>query len=147
MTIRLRGHHLLCMLTFVGKGYTADFTAKYRLIAARLSDGEAIEIIDGPDDICQPLLTEPTAHCRQDSVLERDAKALAAVSALLARPVATGTVIVPDAAFLKRMRTAFESGVVRDACVACEWVPLCDKIAADGYDGVLVQSVEQAPYP
>lgn len=146
MTIRLRGHHLLCMLTFVGKGYTADFTAKYRLIAARLSAGEAIEIVDGPDDVCQPLLAKPTAHCRQDSVLDRDAKALTAVSALLARPVATGCVIVPDAAFLAQMRAAFASGSVRAACAACEWGPLCDTIAAGGYDGVLVDVVEAAPH-
>ena len=37
MTVRLRAHHLLCMLTYVGKGYTAAFTANYDRIVERLN--------------------------------------------------------------------------------------------------------------
>ena len=29
MTIKLRAHHLLCLLTYVGKGYSPAFTANY----------------------------------------------------------------------------------------------------------------------
>ncbi len=56
MTVRLRGHHLLCMLTFVGKGYSPAFVENYDRIAGRLSEGEDILLVDGPDDICAPLL-------------------------------------------------------------------------------------------
>ena len=75
MTVRLRPHHLLCLLTYVGKGYSAAFVANYDAIARRLSRGEHIEIVDGPDDICRPLLGEPEPHCWRDSVIVRDEQA------------------------------------------------------------------------
>ncbi|OWU61413.1 2Fe-2S ferredoxin, partial [Staphylococcus aureus] len=40
MTIRLRGHHLLCMLTYVGKGYSPAFVENYDAMAGRLGRGE-----------------------------------------------------------------------------------------------------------
>jgi len=40
VTIRLRAHHLLCILTYVGKGYTPGFTVNYDRVARRMSDGE-----------------------------------------------------------------------------------------------------------
>ncbi len=44
MTVRLRAHHLLCMLTFVGEGYSARLRRQLPAsIARRLSAGEAIE--------------------------------------------------------------------------------------------------------
>ena len=72
MTIRLRAHHLLCLLTYVGKGYSPAFTANYDAIAERLSRGEDILLVSGPDDICAPLLDEPEPHCLNEGVIERD---------------------------------------------------------------------------
>lgn len=140
MTVRLRPHHLLCMLTFIGKGYTPDFVENYLKIARRLSAGEAIEIIEGPDDLCQPLTHAPDAHCFGESVIARDALAARAVSDLLQQPITLGTVIVPDAALLERLRLAFAEGSVRKACSGCEWSGLCDGVANGGYVGVKILS-------
>jgi len=63
MTVRLRSHHLLCLLTYVGKGYSAAFIANYDAIAKRLGRGEDVLIVSGPDDICQPMLGEAESHC------------------------------------------------------------------------------------
>lgn len=138
MVIRLRPHHLLCMLTFVGKGYTPDFVQNYLRIAKRLTAGEAIEIIEGPDDLCQPLTHAPDAHCFRESVVVRDQQAANAVRDLLQQPISLGTVIVPDAALLTRLRQAFADGSVRKACAGCEWSSLCDGVADGGYAGALV---------
>ncbi|WP_439343967.1 DUF1284 domain-containing protein [Vacuolonema iberomarrocanum] len=72
MTIRVRPHHLLCLLTYSGKGYSPAFIANYDAIAARLSKGEDIVIVCGPDDICAPLLSDSEPHCWSASVTERD---------------------------------------------------------------------------
>jgi hypothetical protein len=140
MTVRLRPHHLLCMLTFIGKGYTAAFTENYRLIAKRLSAGEDILIVEGPDDICAPMLGETDHHCLCDSVTERDLKSSEAVEVLLGMPAGPGASIHPDADFLARMREAFRAGFLRDGCARCEWSPLCTGIAASGFEDVLVVS-------
>ncbi len=138
MTVRLRPHHLLCMLTFIGKGYTEAFTENYVRIAARLSEGEDILMVEGPDDICASLLDEPDPHCWESSVSDRDGRAREAVEALLGTTAGPGAVICPDADFLARMRDAFAAGEIRKACIRCEWSSLCTDVAAGGYDGVLV---------
>ncbi len=144
MTVRLRAHHLLCMLTFIGKGYTPEFTENYRRIAARLSAGETIELVTGPDDICAPLAGLPEEHCLQDSVTDRDERAAIAVSQLLNRPVVGGSLITPDADILARLRHAFRAGDIRSGCTGCEWSPLCTDVADKGYRDVLVGSAGPA---
>ncbi|MDF2618787.1 MAG: hypothetical protein K0S00_1446 [Xanthobacteraceae bacterium] len=143
MTVRLRGHHLLCLLTFVGKGYTPAFTANYRRIVARLNQGEAVELVGGPDDICAPMLAEAENHCFNASVAERDAQALADVAALIGRPLAAGMQLVLDADLLARLRGAFAAGTTRVACIGCQWHALCTDIAAGNYAGVRLSGEAQ----
>ena len=136
MTIRLRAHHLLCLLTFIGKGYTPAFTANYRRIVARLNAGEAAELVEGPDDICAPMLGEPGHHCRNASVRERDMQALADVAALLGRPLASDESFTFDPVRVAALRAAFAAGAIRTACQGCQWSGLCTDIAAGGFTGV-----------
>ena len=140
MTIRLRPHHLLCLQTYAGKGYTPAFTANYDLIAARLSSGEDIEIVEGPDDICTPLLTEPDPHCWRDSVTQRDQQAAANLQPLL--KANTGTTITLTAPLLETLRTAFRQGTLRPACMGCEWSDLCTRIADTDFEGTRIQIAE-----
>ncbi|SMF46744.1 hypothetical protein SAMN02982989_2395 [Xaviernesmea oryzae] len=143
--VRLRPHHLLCMLTFVGEGYSPAFVANYRRLAGRLSAGEPIEIVSGPDDICAPLLSDEDAHCFGASVMGRDAAALADVARLLGRRLEVGSVIASDPALFRRLRRAFSLGTTRRACTGCEWESLCDRIAGAGYQGALVGRRELNP--
>ncbi|OAP40815.1 2Fe-2S ferredoxin [Sinorhizobium glycinis] len=138
--VRLRGHHLLCLLTFVGEGYTPAFTRNYLRIAGRISSGEAIEIVEGPDDICAPMLDVPEAHCRNDSTLDRDEKALAAVADLLGLSLTPGSILRLDSERLERLRAAFAAGSVRAACEECEWAQFCTRIARDGFADALVKA-------
>lgn len=139
MTVRLRGHHLLCMLTYIGKGYSPAFVDNYDTIAGRLSDGEDIEIIDGPDDICQPLLCTGDCHCFNESVVVRDRLAMNAVSDLFKTRVAAGFDFELDAERLTSMRFAFATGTIRKACKSCEWSDLCTEIAvANDYADVKI---------
>lgn len=130
MTVRLRAHHLLCLLTYVGKGYSPAFTANYDKVVGRLGEGEAVLIVSGPDDICAPMLDEPEPHCLRESAVERDRLAARDVGALLGRPIEAGEPLVLDASSLARMRTAFASG---QACSGCEWSDLCGAVAAGGF--------------
>ena len=139
MTIRLRAHHLLCLLTYVGKGYSPAFTANYDAVAERLSRGEDILLVSGPDDVCAPLLDGPEPHCFNESVVERDRLAAHDVGDLLALPIEPGVRLDLDAAILARMRQAFSAGGVRKACGGCEWNELCGAIAAGGFAETKVQ--------
>jgi hypothetical protein len=136
LTVRIRAHHLLCMLAYVGKGYSSAFVEGYDRVVERLGDGEDLLLVAGPDDICKPLLEDAQPHCLCDSVTERDKRAAAAVEALLGRPVREGVRMVLEPDMLRRMREAFRTGRLRGACQGCEWFDLCTGIAGDGFRGV-----------
>lgn len=134
MSIRLRPHHLLCLLTYVGKGYSPAFVANYDRIVARLDAGEPAELVEGPDDICAPML-DGGHHCLNDSVAIRDATARAALARLFGDGLAVGTMLRFSAGRLAAMRAAFADGTLRAVCTGCQWTGLCDAIAADGFRG------------
>lgn len=145
MAVRLRPHHLLCVLTYVGKGYSPAFTAGFDVVAQRLAAGEPAVIVSGPDDICAPLLCDDDAHCHRASVRDRDRRAARDIGALLAYAIDEGTRVVLDAGLLARLRAAFagsEPGrsAIRHACEGCEWRDLCSDIAAGGYRGARLVS-------
>lgn len=132
------------MLTFVGEGYSPAFVANYRRLAGRLSAGEPIEIVSGPDDICAPLLSDEDAHCFGASVAGRDAAALADIARPLGRELETGSVIASDPALFEKLRRAFSAGVTRRACTGCEWNSLCDRIAGQDYADALVMTFSRS---
>lgn len=121
------------MLTYVGRGYTPAFVANYDAIIARLGAGELIELIHGPDDICAPLLAEAEPHCHNESVIERDRLARAAIHELLGSVTDLTRPFALDETMLSGMREAFSTGHIRLACTGCEWVGLCDSVAQSGY--------------
>jgi uncharacterized protein len=141
LTINLRAHHLLCLLTYVGKGYSPEFTANYDAVAVRLSAGEDVLLVAGTDDICAPLLGEMDPHCRRDSVNLRDDRAAEDLTTLLGRSVRPGTSITLGSKLLAQMRAAFSGGITRRACSRCEWADLCTQVAASEYGEARVQAV------
>ncbi len=136
--IRLRPHHFLCMLTFVGKGYSPAFVANMQQIVQRIRQGAAIELVEGPDDVCRPLLSAPDVgenppHCGNPSVTARDARALADIAATLGGPPRQ-----ISATILTQLQKTFADGTVRPACAGCPWHSLCDDIAATGFIGTVL---------
>ncbi len=144
MTVRLRAHHLLCMLTYQGKGYSPAFIAGVDAIATRIGEGEEISLVQGPDDICSPLLPDSDPHCLRESAQSRDELSRSDLSALLGVCLETGSSIRIDPAMLETMRAAFSSGLTRRACQGCEWRELCDSIAQDDFRPVVLATVKAA---
>lgn len=74
MTIRLRGHHLLCLLGYRGKGYSESFCVNMTEIyeRLRLHPETEIVIVEGPDDICRAFPSDQISHCMNDSVFRKE---------------------------------------------------------------------------
>ncbi len=53
-TTCLRPHHLLCLQTFVGHGYSPEFTAHMTIVQKQLTTDPLtpITLVNGPDDLC-----------------------------------------------------------------------------------------------
>ncbi|MEK0083791.1 DUF1284 domain-containing protein [Benzoatithermus flavus] len=148
MTVRLRGHHLLCLLTYKGEGYGPAFVANLDRIAARLAAGEAALVVEGPDDICGPLAEDDgDAHCHLAQVKERDRKALVALTIHMGRPLEPGRRLVLDPTTVAGLRAAFAAGGIRPACAGCEWNGLCTAIADAGFAGVRLPGTPEPSRP
>ncbi|ETX15194.1 2Fe-2S ferredoxin [Roseivivax halodurans JCM 10272] len=135
MTVRLRPHHLLCVLTYVGAGYTPAFTANMDRVVGRLSRREPVRIVAGPDDICVPLSSDPSAHCHGPRVRTRDRRAARDGTRHLGHPIVPGATFTLDAATLARLRRSFARGRVRSACTGCPWSALCTSVSRRAYPG------------
>lgn len=130
----LRAHHLLCMLTYVGRGYSETFVRTMSEVVARIGGGERFRLVEGPDALCAAL--DPSSvdaeHCRAPRNLARDAVARERVERALGRPLERAAELSP--ADLFALRRAFaEGGAMRDSCVGCEWHRLCDDVSASGF--------------
>ncbi|WP_414831778.1 DUF1284 domain-containing protein [Afifella sp. YEN Y35] len=140
--VELRAHHLLCMLTFAGKGYSPGFVARFEEVAAAINAGATVKIVDGPDPLCACVIAaEKEPHCFKASVTERDRKAARDVGEKLGLTIEAGTVIPLSRARVDEMRTWFQHGTTRPACVGCEWDTLCTRLADGGFEGCRVRGV------
>ncbi|MFZ1498576.1 MAG: DUF1284 domain-containing protein [Giesbergeria sp.] len=138
MTVALRAHHLLCMLTYAGNGYSPEFVHNFDGLASRLAAGEEVFLVEGPDAVCAPLCESEgaCAHCHGADVRVRDQRAAQELAPLLGGSLGGGSHLRLDAALLTRLRTAYASGDIRGACAGCDWADLCARIASAGYEGV-----------
>jgi len=71
-TIKLRGHHLICLHFFRGEGYNPEFIANLNGILNRAEAGEEIEVYSGADDVCKmcPYLKEGICFYDKDTEAE-----------------------------------------------------------------------------
>lgn len=136
MTVELRSHHFLCMLTFVGKGYSPGFTAAYERIVERINAGEDLRIVFGPDAICQALISEEKdPHCFRARINTRDSRAAADVARVLGREVTAGTSFELSPDDVRTLRKAFAQDAIRSACKTCQWSAICTDVARTEYAG------------
>lgn len=123
--IKLRPHHVLCLLRFEGKGYTSDFVKTLTDLIRRLKEGEAITIVEGPDDVCAPLCGTRYWHCENASIYRRDK----AARHLIQQHKITSEGLRQDLLKNKEDRTLtkqlFCSQTIQKPCKGCEWVRTC----------------------
>jgi len=141
VTIRLRGHHLLCLLGYRGKGYSESFCDNMTEIyeRLRLHPETEIEIVEGPDDICRAFPSDQISHCMNDSVFRKDAAIVRLAGLGFAAASNDGGSIpagedgsgaglrVGDraswAALCEAVRSQVQPEDVKTICADCRWEP------------------------
>ncbi len=131
--IEMRGHHLLCSLTFAGRGYSRAFERDFDKIIQRILRNELIRIVAGPDEICASVQACAGSHCHEKRITVRDELALQAISSMLDIELHIGSILWPADLFNDNYRRAFSRGEVRKACHDCQWSALCDGIADNDF--------------
>ncbi|MBM7563638.1 DUF1284 domain-containing protein [Paenibacillus sacheonensis] len=116
LTIRLRGHHLLCLLGFRGMGYSEAYAANMANVYNRLKDepDTAVTIVQGPDDLCAcfPIGVEP--HCENESVTELDGNVLRKLGLHVGLDM-------PWTDVIERVRGGVEPEDIHTLCHTCQW--------------------------
>jgi hypothetical protein len=138
VTLRFRPHHFLCVLTYIGRGYSPAFTQNFDALIEHINSGNClIELVDGPDDICAPRLcdaTDTTCHCHDTQVQTADKLALADLLKITKfKGLATERRLRLTKDLIRTLRIAYKNETIRTACSGCEWRDLCTGIAADDF--------------
>jgi hypothetical protein len=93
MAVHLRAHHLLCLLTLTGRGYNAASTSNMERNGAQLNSGvDDMVLINGPDQLCNPLLETADQHCFSASARYRDELAAWDITDYFGSAIRAGTV-------------------------------------------------------
>ena len=132
--LHLRPHHLLCLQTFTGRGYSEEFVRHITLVKRQLTRDPrtAIELVSGVDDLCAHCPNNVDGQCTSDNPALFDSK--------VSRKLYSTGIISPDAAskdhpgkrpVLTGIPDALEisSSVLEECCPGCEWKELCLSIA------------------
>lgn len=78
VVVRLRGHHLLCLLGYRGMGYSKDYVENMTRVHKQFRREPETEIVlvNGPDDLCAKFPSSEPCHCEDDNIFTRDAAIL-----------------------------------------------------------------------
>ncbi len=145
--IRLRGHHLVCLLSFVGKGYGQASVENFIGIAKEISAGRNnIQIVDCADDICRPRRGAPCPQaeecsCRGDEIAQFDKMALSLLNQEGAAflPLQPCSQMQFSSFFTWQMRKAMISGRFAPLCQACDWWErICKSVVENKFKDVIL---------
>jgi len=132
--LHLRPHHLLCLQTFTGRGYSEEFVRHMTLVRDQLirEPLTPVELVSGVDDLCAHCPNNVDGQCTSDNPALFDSK--------VSRKLYSSGIISPDAVskdhpgkqpVLTGIPDALEisSSVLEECCPGCEWKELCLSIA------------------
>jgi uncharacterized protein len=75
---KLRGHHLFCLLGYRGMGYSEEYVKNMTRLHQTLRNNPKtlIQLVKGPDQLCQKYPNSGEYHCQDIHIYERDAAIL-----------------------------------------------------------------------
>jgi uncharacterized protein len=75
---KLRGHHLFCLLGYRGMGYSREYVENMTIVHQTLRNNPStlVQIVKGPDHLCEKYPNTGEYHCQNASIFERDAMIL-----------------------------------------------------------------------
>lgn len=122
--MRLRAHHLLCLLGFRGLGYSQEFVDNMAAIAEQVSSlpQTMVQIVNHPDDICShcPFLGE--RGCQQEGPRSEE-MATRRDRAVMERLNMVDGDKITWAEVEKRIRSSIGPEDLVYICQGCQWLP------------------------
>ena len=122
--IHLRPHHLLCLQTFIGHGYSKEFVSQMALVKKSLvrNPSLTIELTTGADDLCR--------HCPNC----KDGVCTSNKPALFDRLTLEKLSLTQDPLIQLRgipQILQISESILHECCPGCEWKKLCRTVICD----------------
>ncbi|WP_394231951.1 DUF1284 domain-containing protein [Niallia oryzisoli] len=75
---QLRGHHIFCLLGYRGMGYSKEYVENMTMLHQTLRENPKtwIQLIEGPDRLCEKFPNTSEYHCEEKGIAERDSAIL-----------------------------------------------------------------------
>lgn len=119
--IKLRGHHLLCILNFEGKGYSEEFIKNMYEVKKALEEKEFI-LTEDADNICDkcPYLEKNICknEKREGEIKERDRKVIEYLGLKLGERYFYPLLV-------KEILEKINMAIFESFCSDCSWFELC----------------------
>ena len=119
--LHLRPHHLLCLQTFVGRGYSEEFVEHMTLVKRQLTANPLtlITLVSGTDDLCShcPNCVDGQCTSEKPALFDKLVEEKLAVLSRCQEPVPVLDGIPNDLRITEDLIAA--------CCPECEWKNLC----------------------
>nr|WP_106781289.1 DUF1284 domain-containing protein [Lysinibacillus timonensis] len=113
---KLRGHHLFCLLGYRGMGYSKQYVENMTRIhrTLRANPTTLIELVKGPDQLCEKYPNSGDYHCQDVNIYERDAVILEKVGLRVGQIVEWKTIE-------ERIQNYVNPSDIQTICSTCNW--------------------------
>lgn len=114
--IQLRGHHLFCLVGFRGMGYSEQFADYMKKVhqQIRSNPNTPIQIIKGPDCLCEQFPNTKEYHCKNNNIYVRDSTILNLLKLQVGQIITWGEIENRIAEFIKPT-------TIHTVCSTCSW--------------------------
>jgi hypothetical protein len=123
--ISIRGHTLLCLQGFQGKGYSRAFVEQLAAIHSRLGDhpDQLVRVIDRPDEVCSACPHLSPSGCVLNGAGSEDEMSAQDRDVMARLGIKAGDTL-PWRSILERIGGAVAGADLPDICGHCRWLPL-----------------------
>ncbi len=121
--LRIRGHHLLCMLGFRGEGYSGPFVDNMRRVVDAFfgKPHPLVRVVAEPDVICTPCPHLREGCCTAEDGADGKTRSMDA-AVLAAMGLQPGT-LAASRTLLDLVRRHVDDETQARICTGCRWLP------------------------
>lgn len=114
--IQLRGHHLFCLVGFRGMGYSEEFANNMKKVYHQIQSNPntPIQIINGPDCLCEKFPDTEKYHCKDKNIFVRDSTILKLLKLQVGQIITWGEIE-------KKIANFITPSTIHTICSTCPW--------------------------
>lgn len=136
---KLRGHHLFCLLGYRGMGYSEEYVENMTRLhhILRTNPKTLIQLVKGPDVLCEKYPNSGEYHCQDINIYERDAVILEKMGLRIGQILTWEDVE-------SRIQKLIVPADIQNVCETCSWrsYGVCEEGIQDILEGKGLRKVK-----